>query len=646
MKFSDLKIGTKLGLMFGFSLLASAVVVFFATQALGNASTKAVTVVSSTYGAEAGVLSAMNARKEAVIERNRFRTDKNIARMNTADQRLKDAEVALAEAEVYAKKAELSPDGEGVFASVKDILRKEVLPADAEVQRALRAGDLAGASAIIKGRVEPAENNLDTAFEKFKEQVPKEATMSRDQANATMAAARAQSFTALAIVAAICAALAFAVVRQLTGAVAQLRNRMESIQSKCLRGLEDATTAMARGDLTVRVVPQTTPLENLSKDEIGQAGHTFNQMLERLQSTVGQFGKAQDDLTHLIREVSSRSETLASSSTQLAALSQTASSSAESISAIIEQVSAAVQEGAKTTTEIAGGNQQLAGQTVEAAESVAKLQEAIVAVQEASTEQQQASSLAGNVANEGGEAVQRTIESMDRIAKQVETSAVVVRSLGEKQAQIGSIVQTIDEIAAQTNLLALNAAIEAARAGEHGRGFAVVADEVRKLAERSGSATKEIADLIEEIRKGVDEAISAMEISSREAHDGAAHSVAAREALENILHSIERVGALSAESSGLVQRIGEDSERVSNNIVVVQQVSEQTAAAAQEMNASSEEVAASATEAAHSVQAQTASIDEVRQMAEHLNSLSDELSSMVAKFKLEEERSGKLRLAA
>lgn len=129
---------------------------------------------------------------------------------------------------------------------------------------------------------------------------------------------------------------------------------------------------------------------------------------------------------------------------------------------------------------------------------------------------------------------------MERIKTTVTESGERIKQLGEQSKAIGEIIQVIDDIAEQTNLLALNAAIEAARAGEHGKGFAVVADEVRKLAERSGKATKEIANLIISIQKGTDNAVSAMEKGISEVENGSRFAHDAGQALKEILVTVER----------------------------------------------------------------------------------------------------------
>jgi methyl-accepting chemotaxis protein len=323
---------------------------------------------------------------------------------------------------------------------------------------------------------------------------------------------------------------------------------------------------------------------------------------------------------------------------------------------------------------MAAGSEQQAACAVQATQDVERLQEAIGRVQETSvrqrdsvqqvdTEVRDAAQSMGTVvvaaeavaerarqsqaiALTGGKAVEQTIVTIGRIREQMQRTSEKVQELGLKGQEIGVIVETIDQIAEQTNLLALNAAIEAARAGEHGRGFAVVADEVRKLAERSSSATREIAALIQSVRSVVDEAVRAMDSSNREVSEGVARSGEAGSALHQIqqaaggvAHEVSRVmetaHAMTAgmqnalESMRLVQQAAEAnactvaemvscSESVSTSITTVAAISQEAAAGAQEMSAAAADVSANAAQVVDIVTAQTESIGQVNHLASEL----------------------------
>ncbi len=422
---------------------------------------------------------------------------------------------------------------------------------------------------------------------------------------------------------------------------------------------------VAHGDLTHDVV---------LKGERDALGHAFARMLENLR--------------HLIGALSGNIQTVGETSAHLDTLAAHAGQAAGNIAHSIEEVSHAASQSAQTSQQIAQGSEQQALSATQAADAMGRLHQSVQEVQAGGRQQRQAiqqadeeirratesvetvaqsaremasdARHASTVAESGGEAVQHAISSMGRIQQQVQDSSEKVRALGQKGHEVGAIVETIEQIAEQTNLLALNAAIEAARAGEHGKGFAVVADEVRKLAERSAVATREIAALIHSVRAGVDEAVQTMETSHREVAEGAARSEEAGQALEQILQaaqsvavrvdsvnaiaeqmqasvkamlsSVESVQQVAEASERSIQVMASSSEQVSEAITMVSSISEETAAGTEEMSASAQEVLTSTQRVSQVVSEQAASIQEVSQQASRLNQLMGEARELVQQF--------------
>jgi methyl-accepting chemotaxis protein len=195
---------------------------------------------------------------------------------------------------------------------------------------------------------------------------------------------------------------------------------------------------------------------------------------------------------------------------------------------------------------------------------------------------------------------------MNRIAAVVNQSAQTVKALGKSSDQIGEIIGVIDDIADQTNLLALNAAIEAARAGEQGRGFAVVADEVRKLAERTTKATKEIAGMIKQIQGETTGAVSAMEEGTKEVEQGKELAEKAGVSLKEIVEVSQRVTDMVAQIAAASEEQSSASEQISKNVEAISAVTGETASGTQQ----------------------------IARAAEDLNRLTENLQQLVGRFKL------------
>ncbi|MFX0558921.1 methyl-accepting chemotaxis protein [Tepidibacillus infernus] len=350
--------------------------------------------------------------------------------------------------------------------------------------------------------------------------------------------------------------------------------------------LDKHASLMADGDLT----QQIPNIKN--NDEIGHLVRTFEYL--------------QEQLKQMVAKIQVHAEQVASTSVELAASTEQTTQSTEQISLTMQEMAA------NSDTQVVN--------VQETAEFIDQFQQGIVHITENANDASTGAAKTSTLANNGMNMLRETIKQMNGIGKTVDQSVNVVTRLNERSQKINEIVDLITNIADQTNLLALNAAIEAARAGEHGRGFAVVADEVRKLAEQSGNAAKNIAGMIIEIKEDTTKVVQSMTKGNDEVKEGILAVEKVNIAFEEILTSIQHVALTSDSTLNAAKAMEQYVTKVISAIEEMKKGIEGNASFTQTVAAASEE--------------QNASMEEVRSSIESLSYMAEELRELINQFKI------------
>ena len=350
--------------------------------------------------------------------------------------------------------------------------------------------------------------------------------------------------------------------------------------------ITEATRTIARKDLTL----ETITVKN--KDELGELAITFNEMVVNLRE--------------LIQHVYVSTEQVAASSEELMA-------SAEQTTQATNQIATSIQEvasGSKNQEESVEANSRVVQEMTAGVQRVATATATVVEVSEETTKE----------AEEGNATIQQVVMQMNKINDSTNDSSNVIRNLESRSTEIAKIIEVITNISDQTNLLALNAAIEAARAGEHGKGFAVVADEVRKLAEQSKGSADQIANLVREIQVDTEQAVKVMQNGIDDVAVGMTVVQQAGVGFKRIQQSIDQMTSQVQEISAVAQQMSASVEQVNSAM-------EHVAVKAKQSSRNAEDVAATSEE-------QLASMEEITSSLTALSKRAEELFAQISQFKV------------
>jgi methyl-accepting chemotaxis protein len=452
--------------------------------------------------------------------------------------------------------------------------------------------------------------------------------------------------------------------RSISRALGTTTDALDGIVAQEVTAFTQAIDRLAQGDLSAKFAAHREPLPVRGKDEIAALVTTYNALAASLERMATQYTAAIGSMSTLISGVASASHSLAAASDEASAAANASTTAVAQIAEAIDLVSrgaadqagqisdtaTAIEELSRTAEQIALVASNQAESIAVTTTAIAKLDGGIGALSSQGNVLTGSARDASSEAIAGNAAVAETAATITALKDATAKAAAAMVSLEQRSSQVGEIVETIEDIADQTNLLALNAAIEAARAGEHGRGFAVVADEVRKLAERSSLATREISSILGDVKKETVAAAAAMRQSSKTMDEGIAVSDRASRSLESVRTAIATTSGVAEKLAGQALEMRDASTRVTTSMADASAAVDENSAAAAQMRATTEHItqvmlpiaatassnATAAGEAALLTRHLAGGIAEIDTTARSLRDQAEQLRNMVANFTVDE----------